>query len=276
MGRSDGAVYDPAVRAWEKLPDAPLSPRINHVLHVSGGTLLVWGGDDGSAAPPGPRAYVDGARLDLARGTWSPASPFPLSSRTYPSRVWCGDKLVVWGGVERVDDGSPGRGERRPARRPPASAHPSAELQDAAIYDLETDAWTVIPHPPPMSSPSRVVVVRGRIVMLGLDGSVVEWEPLSGRASSAVPFPASPAALAEPSVVVSAIDDRVLVLVPDGKVFRLWSETPRAWRDEGVIDVLVRASAATVVTRRHLVIWGGFGRESGFATDGAAVLLEAR
>lgn len=275
IGRSDGAVYDRARRAWEALPSAPLKPRINHVLHAVDGTLLVWGGDDGSASPPGPRPYVDGARLDLSRGNWSPASPYPLPSRAHPSRVWCGDQLVVWGGVKRVDDGSPGRAFGRPARRPRPSAPPPGELQDAAIYDVETDAWTVVPHPPPMSSPSRAVAARGRIVLVGLDGSVVEWEPLSGRTVSAEPLPANRAALAEPGVVVSAVGERVFVLVPEGNVFRLWSNGPDAWREEGVVDVPVRASAVTVVTRRHLVIWGGFTRERGFTTDGAVVQLEA-
>ena len=222
VGRNDGAVYDSARMRWLELPTVTLEARVNHAVKAFGTELLVWGGDDGTTAPPGPRALLDGGRLDLAAGKWSRLPPFPLLWRAFPSRVWCGDQLVVWGGVDHVADGAPGRAEARPARRPPDVA-PSAERQDAALYDVASDSWTVLSPPPAMSTPARAVAASGRIVLLGLDGSVIEWEPLSGRTSAGAEFPASVGALAAPGVLTSVVDDHVIVLVPEGEHLRAWS-----------------------------------------------------
>jgi hypothetical protein len=271
-GRNDGAAYDAAPGSWSELPPTPLEPRVNHVLHAVEGSLLVWGGDDGSPAPPGPHAYVDGAALDLASATWSPVAPFPLPPRAFPSRVWYDHRLVVWGGVDEVADGAPGRAPAPPARLP-APPPPADERRDAALYDAATSTWTVLPPPPLLSAPSRALVARGGVLLLGLDGAVVEWEPSSGRVSAATPLPSS-AGLAEPGVVVSTVNRRALVLVPEGEALRAWSDAGGAWQDEGIVESPGRAGAAIAVTERRLVLWGGFVRGSGFAADGMLVSLE--
>jgi hypothetical protein len=272
-GHNDGAAYDPERRSWQQLPKAPLRSRINHVLRSVGADLLIWGGDDGSPAPLGPRPYLDGARLDLEHGTWSPLPAFPLRRRAFPSRIWCGNRLVVWGGVEQVDDGAPGRSSRRPAT-PPPDAPPPAECGDAALYDVATNDWMVLPPPPSSPTPSRAIATREGVLLLGLDGSVVEWEPLSGRMSVGPRIPVTSAALAEPGVVVSFVSDRVLVLVPDAEVLRIWSCARDSWRDEGVIEAPSRSGATIAVTKDHLVVWGGFARGRGFSADGTLVSLE--
>jgi hypothetical protein len=271
-GRNDGARYDPARNSWRELPQPPLEPRVNHVLHTIGASLLVWGGDDGSPAPPGPQPYLDGAALELASATWSRTAPFPLPPRAFPSRVWCGDHLVVWGGVDKVADAALGRAPTRPGQLP-ASPSPAAERRDAALYDPKADAWSVLPPAPELSGPSRAVAARGGVLFVGLDGVVVEWDPRSGRSSEASPLPSS-ARLAEPGVVVSTLSRRPFVLVPKNEALRAWSDAGGTWRDEGFVETPGRAGAAVAVTTRQLVLWGGFVRGRGLAADGALVTLE--
>jgi len=271
-GRNDGAGYDTTQGSWRELPPAPLEPRVNHVFHAVGASLLVWGGDDGSPAPPGPRPYVDGAMFAPADATWSPIAPFPLPPRAFPSRVWCDGRLVVWGGVQEVTDAAPGRAPTRPGQLPPPPP-PVAERLDAALYDAVADAWNVLPSPPTTSAPSRALAAHGGILLLGLDAAVVEWEPVSGRISTTTPLPRS-SGLAEPGVIVVTVNRRVRVLVPEDEVLRAWSDDGGTWRDEGVIETSGRAGAAVAVTSGQLVLWGGFVRSRGFATDGTLISFE--
>jgi hypothetical protein len=124
-----------------------------------------------------------------------------------------------------------------------------------------------------VSAPSRALAARDGVLLLGLDGAVIEWNPLSGRVSAAAPLP-DPAGLPEPGVVVSVLDRRVVVLVPEGEALRAWSDPDSTWRDEGMIATPGRAGAAVAVMKRQLVLWGGFVRGRGLAEDGMLISVE--
>ena len=64
------------------------------------------------------------------------------------------------------------------------------------------------------------------------------------------------------------------MLVPEDEVLRAWSDDGGTWRDEGVIETSGRAGAAVAVTSGQLVLWGGFVRSRGFATDGTLISFE--
>lgn len=272
-GTADGAVYDLARGAWRELAAAPLTPRINHTMHSIGATLVVWGGDDGSPAPTGPRPYADGARLKPARDEWSQIAPFPLTPRGFASRVWLGSRLVIWGGVDVVADGAPGRAHARGVPTPVPTPSPT-ERRDAALYDAVADTWAVLPPPPVSSAPARAVAARDRVLLLGLDATVIEWEPRSGRATHRAPLPLRSAALAEPGFVAAALADRVVVVAPEGGGLAVWSDAEGVWRPETSIETPARAGAAVAAAPGYLVIWGGFARGRGLLSSGTLLSLD--
>lgn len=82
---------------WQRMPDAPLTPRANAVMVSTGTEVLVIGGQDTNPCPPGADCLVgrirrDGAALDLATGTWRAIAPAPIP-------VGGGRVVVAGGGV---------------------------------------------------------------------------------------------------------------------------------------------------------------------------------
>jgi hypothetical protein len=93
----DGAAYDPARRAWRRLPPAPLTPRIEAAAVWTRRELVVWGGDD-RLDPGGLQVTADGAAYNPVRGTWRRLPPAPLSARAGATAIWTGREVLVVGG----------------------------------------------------------------------------------------------------------------------------------------------------------------------------------
>jgi hypothetical protein len=72
---SNGGTYDFARRQWQKLPDAPIEPRLLAYALARGTEVSVWGGWDSSTTPP--PFFRSGATYDLEQGTWRPLPPLP-------------------------------------------------------------------------------------------------------------------------------------------------------------------------------------------------------
>ncbi|MEQ7123781.1 hypothetical protein ABN034_04600 [Actinopolymorpha sp. B11F2] len=110
---------------WQRLPDAPLSPRASSVMVSSGTEVLVIGGQDTAPCPPGAdcapgRITRDGAALDLTTRTWRTIAPAP--------RPLLGEQAVVIDGVVHVLAQNHGPdGYDKPAR--------------LLSYDVATDQW---------------------------------------------------------------------------------------------------------------------------------------
>jgi len=95
-----GASYNPDADNWTptSLINAPAG-RQGHGAIWTGTEMIVWGG-----TIQNDYGYFndlnDGGRYDPANDTWTPVSttnaPFP---RSYPSAIWSGDQMLVWGGI---------------------------------------------------------------------------------------------------------------------------------------------------------------------------------
>lgn len=88
---SDGAIYDPAARAWRTIASAPAG--------VQGGAAVAWTGDEmlvwASSSPDGP---VGAASYDPSTDSWRRLPAGPLGKRESFSSVWTGKELIVVGG----------------------------------------------------------------------------------------------------------------------------------------------------------------------------------
>lgn len=93
---SDGAAYDPATRTWRRVPPPPGATllRDDPNVHVwTGSELLVFGGDwrqDG-------KGRTAGAAYDPTTDRWRPLRGHPLVAQLWPSTVWTGRELILWG-----------------------------------------------------------------------------------------------------------------------------------------------------------------------------------
>jgi hypothetical protein len=90
-----GQAYNPATNTWRQLPAMPFS-RADFAAVWTGSQVLVWGGVTGSSpASPVPR---HGEAYDPATSQWTALPLAPLTGRAFPTAVWTGSQLIVWGG----------------------------------------------------------------------------------------------------------------------------------------------------------------------------------
>jgi len=81
---TDGAVYDLKTDKWEKLPDAPINPRLLAYAQPQGSGVIVWGGWLENGHPP--EFFTDGAAYDFTQRRWTPipAAPGPVPYELHP------------------------------------------------------------------------------------------------------------------------------------------------------------------------------------------------
>jgi hypothetical protein len=107
---NDGARYSPVTGLWTPMSSSPLAPRYRQSALWMGTKMIVWGGQAGG------NFYNDGAIYDPTTGplgTWtliSPTSGTPPVGRAYPSAVWTGTEMILWGG--RNNNGNLNTGSR--------------------------------------------------------------------------------------------------------------------------------------------------------------------
>jgi hypothetical protein len=99
--RGDGARYDPATDVWTPLAAAG-APEARWPYGLwTGDALLLWGGW-------APTRYYEppvqgGARYDSTTDAWAPiASDNEPEERIYPTVIWTGEEMLVWGGHDRM------------------------------------------------------------------------------------------------------------------------------------------------------------------------------
>ncbi len=95
-GLATGGMYDPGSDSWTPVATAGAPPaRKNHTAVWTGQEMIAWGG-----SPGGEYSAMDtGGRYDPSLGSWKPTSLISTPSpRRYPSAVWTGEKMLVWGG----------------------------------------------------------------------------------------------------------------------------------------------------------------------------------
>ena len=96
-----GSRYDPIADRWTRMStvDAPKG-RINSAAVWTGDEMIVWGGRFWDPQD----SSVSGGRYDPIADRWTPTSTVnaPLD-RQWPSVVWAGTEMIVWGGRQGVN-----------------------------------------------------------------------------------------------------------------------------------------------------------------------------
>ena len=90
-----GLAYNPARNSWRLLPAMPL-PRFGFAAVWTGHRVLVWGGLAGPFPTWAPPAH--GEAYNPAASQWTALPASPLHGRGFPSAVWTGHQMIVWGG----------------------------------------------------------------------------------------------------------------------------------------------------------------------------------
>ena len=94
-----GLAYNPGRNSWRLLPAMPL-PRFGFAAVWTGHRVLVWGGLAGSNPTWAPPAR--GEAYNPAASQWTALPASPLHGRAFPSAVWTGHQMLVWGGNIRA------------------------------------------------------------------------------------------------------------------------------------------------------------------------------
>jgi len=122
-----GAALDPRTGKWSMLPPAPLSPRRFEATAWTGSVFVVLGGQALRGDSWGDYRS-DGATYDPDAHAWRRMRDAPVRS---PNVIAANGRLVVWGGVEGVDE----EGIEIPS-------------VVGAVYDPIADTWRELPRPP--------------------------------------------------------------------------------------------------------------------------------
>ena len=91
-----GARYNPSTDAWTttSLNNAPVG-RITQAAVWTGEEMIVWGG----YSYPGDNFYNTGGRYNPETDSWTATSTVnPPPPAEYPTGVWTGSRMIVWGG----------------------------------------------------------------------------------------------------------------------------------------------------------------------------------
>jgi hypothetical protein len=123
---SEGQLYDPLSDSWRLISslDAP-SPRYDASAAWTGSEFILWGGVDRNI--DGIYTWLnDGGRYDPATDSWSSISASGLTERQGAEVVFIDGKMLVWGGSTWTSESG------------------SIYYNDGAIYDPDTDVWTLM------------------------------------------------------------------------------------------------------------------------------------
>ncbi|MFZ5799262.1 MAG: Kelch repeat-containing protein [Thermodesulfobacteriota bacterium] len=96
--------YNPAGNSWTAATatGAP-SGRTYHTAVWTGTEMIVWGGSDGI----GGNFLNTGGRYDPAADSWTaPTTTSAPTGRNYPTAVWTGTEMIIWGGMVPTPTGT--------------------------------------------------------------------------------------------------------------------------------------------------------------------------
>jgi len=141
----DAAAYDPATRAWRKLPPMPVARgggyyTLSYAAAWDGSEMLMVGGTSlGLSVPPLAR----GVAYDPSTNRWRWLAPMAYP-RTGFVAVWADSQLVVWGGVG-ASGSIPASGES---------------------YDPVSNLWSALPKAPLRARVDAAAVWSGTEVLI--------------------------------------------------------------------------------------------------------------
>jgi hypothetical protein len=236
----DGASYDPATRAWTKLPAGP-GAWPGHTAVWTGTELILWGGEFGDGSHKSP---WDGAAYDPSTREWRDLPDAPFWSLAGHTAVWTGTEMLVWGGV-------------------------TSGQSWAAAYDPVTNEWRSLPNGPLESRHGHEAVwtgdrmiVWGGLSQLGIPVEVqgAEYDPATGRWNE---IPEAPVDL-ETAAVSFWTGKEMVVAGGLGETMAsregaAYDPARRTWREiEDVPVAIARGGAPTPLTDLHTTpVWTG-------------------
>ena len=134
-----GASYDPVTDRWTPLPSPVFVPgRSGHTAVWTGDEMIVWGGysTPGGFAPP-VTYYNQGLAWHPASHLWRALPVSGLSARRFPTAVWTGSEMILWGG-----NGASGVTNSGARYRPASNLWtPMAALNAAEARSGHTAVW---------------------------------------------------------------------------------------------------------------------------------------
>jgi N-acetylneuraminic acid mutarotase len=93
---STGAKYDPSTNSWTATSTANVPDgRKNHTAVWTGSEMIVWGG----SSEDNFGELNTGGRYNPTSNSWTPTTTVNApAARNYPTAVWTGSEMIVWGG----------------------------------------------------------------------------------------------------------------------------------------------------------------------------------
>lgn len=172
----------PGESGWQRISDAPITPREDPMTAAQGDRVLVWGGQTGephvattdATTTWGSIELQDGAVYDQSADSWTAIPPAPgLSLRGGAHVELTGDTVLVWGGYELQPVG--------PGGVSPTDG--SGELLlDGAIHDLTTGTWGTTVPPAPLTPRTPAVVDWDGTELLVWGGMDADGQPTTDGA----------------------------------------------------------------------------------------------
>ena len=228
----------PGGEGWSALPDAPISPRFQHLAVSTGTGLFVWGGYDSDNK-------TDGAYYDSTTGAWRKLPSAPLAgNRGDAIGVWTGREVVVLNGVDSVR---------------------------AAAFDPVAFTWRALPNPPlanAANAMNRAFYVDGAVVVVGvaseqdgvalsqvarLDLATSNWTVGQNPAQSFASF--FSATVAGDEVVI--VGQRTNTKANCGSIVLAYRPAANAWRELPAGPAADRQHPVVAWTGSELFVGGG-------------------
>jgi Galactose oxidase, central domain len=216
--------------SWERLPDAPISARTAAVGIATDDELVVWGGRDDTGL------LSDGAAYSFDDRTWTTITG-PLSAREDAVAVWTGEEVLVWGGTSTADDGS------------------TANLNDGASWDPETNTWTAFPgHLGAVGGLTGTAWTGEEVVLVGTfapglslqPSDAWAFDPTSGEWRDLEPTPDTSGddlrgrkafASGQEVIVATVTNDAEVSVSALDPASGEWTDFPLTWKAEAPVDV---------------------------------------
>jgi hypothetical protein len=246
----------PDGEGWSALPDAPISPRFQHLAVSTGTGLFIWGGYDTDNKS-------DGAYLDSTTDAWRKLPSAPLDDdRGDAIGVWTGHEVVVLNGIGPVR---------------------------AAAFDPVAFTWRALPDAPlanAANAMNRAFFADGAVIVIGvasenngvapsqvarLDLATSQWAPLANPPVEFSSFFAATAAGDEIIVVAH----RPNMKEQCGSIILAYHPTTNTWRELAGGPIADRLDPVVAWTGSDLFVGGGHVCASNAGPVATANLLDS-
>jgi N-acetylneuraminic acid mutarotase len=211
--------------------------------------MIVWGGQRST------ELYDTGAQYDPVADSWTPTSTLgaPLG-RYFHTAVWTGSRMIVYGGISRLD----------------------LDLTTGGQYDPVTDSWTAttIVEAPPNAGAHTAVWTGSRMIVWSHFGSgqydpaADSWTPLAAVGAPSAQFGFTAVWTGSRMIIWGGIRnvDGTLTYYDAGAQY---DPAADSWTPTATLGAPSGRSGHTAVwTGARMIVWGGRDDASGFNTGG--------